>query len=143
MNTIFDNLVELKCEYCGNDLFHDGKYRGNMVEVSKEVDGMTEIFDYYFCCKQGKCDRELQAKFIAGDFYVGGFIDLPSLSSSNFYLKHIITFINQLHDKEHYSYSKDALDKEKKLIMALGQIVLKEVTENERKHFNELFSLGL
>lgn len=143
MNKIFDDLIELKCEYCGNDLFQDGKYIGNLVEVSKEVDGKTEIFDYYFTCKLRQCDNNLQAKYTKEGFYTGGYADLTDLSSSNFYLKHIMVLINQLHDKKHYSYSKESLDKEKKLIMALGQIVLKEVTEKERKHFNELFSIDL
>ena len=143
MKNIFDDIVEIKCDRCGTNLYKDGKYSGNMVEVSKETDGKTEIFEYYFCCKQGNCDRELQDKFKAEDFYVGGFEDLTNLSSSNFYLAHIIALINQLYNKEKYSYSKEALDKERKMIMAVGQVVLKEVTEKERNHFNELFSIGL
>lgn len=143
MNKIFDNLVEIKCEYCGKDLFQDEKYRGSMVEVSEEVDGKTEIFDYYFTCKLRQCDNNLQVKYTKKGFYTGGYADLTDLSSSNFYLKHITALINQLHDKEHYSYSKEALNKEKKLIIALGQVLLKEVTKKERIHFNELFSICL
>lgn len=143
MNKMVDKLIELKCDYCENTLFHDGKYIGNMVEVSKELDGTTEIFDYYFTCKLRQCDKNLQDKYTKEGFYTGGYVDLADLSSSNFYLMHIIALINQLYDKDHYSYSKDALDKEKRMIMALGQVVLREVTEKERKHFNELFGIGL
>ncbi len=60
----------------------------------------------------------------------------------NEYLRWIMSLINRLSDDSHI-YSEKALKKEKHLIMALSQKVLREVTEKERAHLNELVAYGL
>jgi CRISPR/Cas system CMR-associated protein Cmr3 (group 5 of RAMP superfamily) len=60
----------------------------------------------------------------------------------NEYLRWIMSLIKRLSDDSHI-YSEKALKKEKHLIIALSQKVLREVTEKERAHLNELVAYGL
>lgn len=145
LHKIASKFVSLKCDCCGRDLFEDvekGLQDSVIASVEKYENGKIYIKDLYVACK-GLCDDKLENK--CRQLYKCGtsWNDLTDLASPIHYLHYIMCLINQLHDNDHYVYSKNAIEKEKKLLMAMGQKAFHEVTDEERLSLSEMMQLGV
>lgn len=143
IHNVIDEYVSLECGACGKDLLEALYYeerKALVAEVSTIEEGKYKIFDVYFACK-GECDKKLAAAARAKYKSSTSWHDLYDLAMPNEYLHWILAIINQLAN-DHYEYSELALKKEKHLIMALAQKVLREVTEKERARLRDLMTFG-
>jgi hypothetical protein len=144
IHKIFDQLIELRCDYCGKDILQD-LYKDNynaIAGTAYSCEGDKQIFhDVYFACKHD-CDNHMEYKMKKHGWSTL-WEDITDIAKPNFYLRYILATINQLSDPEHYEYKQTALKKERMLLMALAQKVFHEVTDEERERFNELLETGL
>lgn len=144
LHKITSKFLSLNCECCGRDLFEDvekGIENSLLAEVYRTDGEKTHIEDFYVACK-GSCDHLLEKKARQQGFGTG-WRDLTDLASPLNYLHYTMSLINQLHNKDEYSFSDKALKKEKHVLMAMGQKVFHEVTDEERKSFSEMIKLGI
>jgi len=133
--------IPLQCDFCGKDLLQVQNINHNVGIVGEVVSlSNDEIFEIYFSCK-GNCDNEQEKKALAkyprGEVTVG-WNDVSDLFIPLNYLRRIMSIINQLN--EHTKYSEQAIAKEKTLLMALGQKVLRPSTELEKRRVAMLAS---
>lgn len=144
LHKITSEFVSLKCDCCGRDLFEDvetGLQNSVIASAERVKNGVTYIEDSYVACK-GRCDEKLEQecrRHGCGTLWN----DLTDLANPIYYLYYVMCLINRLQDKDHYVYSKKAIENEKKLLMAMGQKVFHEVTDEERQSLSEMIQLGI
>lgn len=144
LHKVCNEFLELKCDYCGRNLFEDvekGIESAVVADAEKIEGGKTIIVDSYVACK-GRCDRILEQRCRQQGCFTG-WRDLTDLASPIQYLHYTMCLINQLYKKDVYSYSEIALKKQKRLLMALAQKVYHEVTEEEQQKFAESMQIGI
>jgi len=145
LHPILDEYIPIKCDKCGKDLLaalYTEGYQGLVAEVERlNEDGSREIVDVYFACK-GECDKILERMCLIRYKAATGWKDLSDLAIPAEFLRWIIATINQLSDPG-WTYSKDALSKEKLLIMAMSQKVFRESTSEDRLRASQLQQLTL
>ena len=143
LHKLYKKFLELKCDYCGRDLFQDveNNFRNSVwVCAEKHENGVTRIEDCYVACK-GNCDRILRKQYHQKGF-IDGWRELCELATPLYYIHYVMCLINQLQNKERYIYSENALKKEKYLLRAMAQKVFHEVTEEERLEFDKVMQTG-
>jgi hypothetical protein len=135
--------IPLACDYCGKDLLetiHDQNYDGLVGVMSRADDtGKETIFDMYFACK-GKCDSTLEERLKRQYDAIATWEDLSDLVIPFTFLNWILATMNQLRDDQ-FVYLEAAHEKNKKLILALSQRVLREMTDAERKRATENYAM--
>ena len=145
LHLISDEYIPIKCDSCGKDLLtalYTEKYRGVVAEIEQlNEDGANEIVDIYFACK-GECDKALDQIFSRKYNNVTAWYDLSDLAIPEEFLRRIIGTIDRLSIPDK-GYSKDALDKKKRLIIAMSQKVLRESTTEDRCRTSQLQGLTL
>ncbi|MCK4886189.1 MAG: restriction endonuclease [Planctomycetes bacterium] len=145
IHLILDEFVPLNCDHCGKDLLealYKKDFSALVASATKyDEDGKHHILDTYFACK-GKCDKVMEARMNAKYETITDWEDLSDIAMPNQFLRWIMSIMNELSD-ENYIYSKDALKKQKQLIMALSQKVFREVTPKERERMLSLVQFGL
>ena len=144
LHKITSKFISLKCDCCGRDLFEDvetGLQNSVIVSAERTKNGVTYIDGSYVACK-GRCDEKLEQKC---ERHGCGTLwnDLTDLANPIYYLYYVLCLINRLQDKDHYVYSKKAIEKEKEILMAMGQKVFHEVTDEERQSLSEMIQLGV
>ena len=138
IHEIFDQLAELKCDVCGKDLFPDineGKYTSIITSIQKQQDGKTIYVDTCCTCK-GQCDNKIE-NWAHSHGCITAWEDLTALARPNFYLRYVLSLINQLKDKDNFEYTDEALKKEKNILIALAQKAFHEVTQQEKELLHE------
>ena len=144
LHKLYTVFLELKCRHCGRNLFQDrenGEQNAIIACAEKMTGGRTVIDDCYLVCK-GKCDELVEKSYLARG-YIVTWRDLTDLANPLKYLHNIMCLVNQLHARDQYTYSDQALKMEKYLLAALGQKVFHEVTESERQSYKEMLEWGL
>lgn len=143
LHKICSEFLELKCDYCGRNLFEDvenGSYNALIASLEKYDHGKTIIEDCYMACK-GECNEKIEERCQQLG-YGTPWRDLTDLANPIMYLHYTMCLINRLHDNNRYSYSEKALEKEKHLLMAMAQKVYHEVSKKEQQEFAELMQEG-
>ena len=138
MHEIFDQLVNLKCDVCGKDLFPDineGKDTAIITSIQKLQNDKTIYVDTLCACK-GPCDQKID-HWAYSHGYSTSWEDLTDLARPNVYLRYVLCLINQLHDKDKYEYMDKALENEKHILIALAQKAFHEVTQEEKELLHE------
>jgi hypothetical protein len=133
----------LRCVICDKDLLemyykepHSGLIR--MVETKlSEAPQKNRIDAVLWACKL-KCNPIIDHR-LAQEGHYPGWSDISDLAIPSLYLHRILTIFNLLHSGTEYAPS--ALEQEKDLLLAMGQIVFRELTEEERENTRETIEL--
>ena len=144
LHQVLDKYVPLKCRNCGKDLLQalyteQGNYMGIIVTLygyDKETN-VSQIQDVYACCKDD-CDRALRQRRNNG--FRDGWNDISDLVIPLNFIRHIMALLNGLRGG-HYTYTEEAFGKEKDILIALSQKVLRETSGSERKRVKNLMQL--
>jgi hypothetical protein len=144
LQLVLDNYEPILCELCGKDLLmslYKGDYEANFVQVERmNYDHPVYIEDIYCACK-GECDRSLERKYFEKGF-VTGWTDISDLIIPGKFISYIMAILNNMRDG-HIIYSDKAFDKEKKILIALSQKVMRASTKNEKQRLHDLFKYNL
>lgn len=143
LRKVLSEYMPLPCGACGRDLLEalfTDEAPGVIAQVTKaHPNGMTEILDVYWACK-GECDQALERAAHARHDAFTGWEDISDLTIPSWYLRWMLSTINQLHAKSHF-YSSKALEKERTFLVAMAQKVMRETTDAEMKRVASLISL--
>jgi len=135
LHLIGSEYVSLECDHCHKDLLesiHDQQYDG-LVGVIARVDeaGKETICDIYFAHK-GKCDSTIEERLKKRHGAVAKWEDLSDLAIPFTFLNWVLVVTDEIRDGRAV-YLEPAYEKNKRLIIALSQRVLREMTESERR----------
>jgi hypothetical protein len=107
---------------------------------STDADPVDHIMDVYWACK-GKCDQTVEARFNAQGLSVG-WEDISDLVIPAWILRWVFAVFNRVHIG-YDRYEDKAYEKLQTLMIALGQKVFRELTEEERDRFEELLRIPI
>ena len=143
LHKVLDEYIPLKCDVCGKDLL-EGLYRENYQGLIAQVthrdeNGIEHVKEMYYACK-GTCDNQLNKSIWERYKVSTGWKDISDLAIPLDFLRYVIATINRLRDGN-YKYSDPAFEKEKNMIFALSQKVLREMTENEKERVRTLINM--
>jgi len=143
LHKVLDEYIPLKCDVCGKDLLESlyrENYKGLIAQAThRDENGIEYVKEMYYACK-GTCDKQL-SKSIRERYKVHTeWKDISDLAIPLEFLRYVIATINRLRDGN-YKYSDSAFEKEKNMIFALSQKVLREMTENEKGRVRTLISM--
>jgi hypothetical protein len=134
---IFRDEPELRCAYCSKSLLTP-KPHGIVVVWTLLWDKEStkkELTEYvYWCCK-GKCDNALKSRY-----YNKGLIDrwedIQDLVIPIAYIRWVMVMLNELHSRA--TYSKEALENSKELLLNLFPLVSRDMTDAEKDRIKSL-----
>jgi hypothetical protein len=132
LHILFDKYYPLNCDVCGQDLLHE-MYKNSLNGIIGYVGKQTNSYfieDIYIACK-GECDRQLENKWLNKGIATA-WHELKDLSNPLLYLKYLMSTINNIRSGE-WKYTNEAFEKEKFILMKLGQKVFQEMNEEDRK----------
>ncbi len=128
---IFSDTSGLRCAYCDEDVTEGTKGIVVSWEKYKEDDGTRplkrHIKSFYWCCR-GECDRKLKPRFSAPG-YIDKWEDIKDLRIPTMYIRWVMGKLNQLNGD--YTYSPEAFDAEKKMLLELFPYVARNLTMSE------------
>ena len=138
LHLVGDEYLPIRCEHCNKDLleavFNSGP-QGVVVGLrrrKKALDEMEVVADLYAACK-GTCDEQLQSKYCNGTTLdAAEWIEIFNLVSPPMFLERLMALVDRLGNDE-VIFSPQALEKEKYLIRALAQYVLRDFADGERQ----------
>lgn len=135
---LFKDIPELHCEVCKKELINNEQIKKSIIVFYYEY--TSEPFHKKYirittCCK-GKCDNilENQTKLLSG------WEDLSDLKSPFIYLRHIISFINEL-NSPHASYTIEAKDSLKTIFIRLFPYVYRELNIHDKELIKDLYKI--
>lgn len=142
IQTIFAEYEPLKCEICDKDVLLDSfaKPYSAIVAHAQRIgaDYPAPIESVHVVCKSD-CDRELQARLKARG-YMTAWQDIGDLLNPLFFLKNMISYMNQLHEGER-KYSDEAHQEIKHVYIRLAQRTLRELSDEDKKRVVELSAI--
>jgi hypothetical protein len=127
---LFNKPAELICEVCGKDLFKEPE--DSLIIFYKKNNTYTKV---YSSCK-GECDRKLRDI----NEMNSSWLDLTDFMNPFSYLKKVMGLINNLNNG--IKYEDAAIESYKHILIVTYQYVIRQYTEDEKKSFIELNSLG-
>jgi hypothetical protein len=140
LHRITDRYEPLECAACGKDLL-EGMFKGDCLAVLAQVckhdpeTGQSSIDDVYVACK-GSCDRTREAAAHKQGFSAP-WCDLSDMVIPIEFLRWIMAMMNRIRSGED-RYSDEAYKKQKGILLAIAQKVLRFTTERERQRFHDL-----
>jgi hypothetical protein len=145
LHLLLSEYVPLHCRVCDKDILEEmykKRYAGVIVEATKfDYDNNKHhVQDVYWSCK-GACDQKMEKYYWDNYELTTAWEDIGDLTMPTFFLRYILTFMNQLKSGE-YEYSEEAYKKSKEFIMAVAQKVFREMTEEEKKRTADLINIG-
>ena len=142
-----DEYQPIRCEHCGKDLLEllfTEDHKGVVVRLRRRKDSpddMEVIADLYAACK-GSCDEKLQTQYCTGTLLsAASWANLSDLVMPPVFLERIVVLLDQL-GRDEVAYSPQALEKEKIVLRALAQYVLRESTDGELQRARRMLAGG-
>lgn len=139
LHLITDKYIPLECEFCGKDLLEELNKEGfqaNIALARKYGDDQTLVEDIYWACSEN-CDKIVEQNLYKNKGLLTGWVHISDLTIPAWYMRWILTTINELHSGT-CKYTDTAFKKMKMFILAVGQKVLREMTEKERARVLDL-----
>jgi hypothetical protein len=145
LHAVTGKYQPLECRVCGRDLLDAIGLEGFVGLVASIVrsadDGDDEeVVDFYWACK-GNCDTRITYAGAARGLATR-WEDISDLANPAWYLRWILTTLNELRAGG-VAWSDQAHESHKQFLIALGQRVLRELTEEERKRFDKLMTIPM
>lgn len=145
LHLISDEYQPLPCKVCGKDLLSgmfESNHSANIIQVYRwDTEKKISYIEDVYCCCKGECDRRLEVS-VHAKHLLSGWEDLSDLVIPINFLRYVLAAMNRIR-AGHDIYTDQAYEKEKDVLMALAQKVLRATTERERERFKELMSLPL
>jgi len=143
LHRITDQYEPLTCDKCGKDLLEEmfkKPYSANMVQVCRTdpETGRDAIEDVYVACK-GECDKSFDSLAFSQGLRTE-WKDLGDMVIPIEFLRWMLATMNRIRDGED-RYTDRAYKKEKHILIAIAQRVMRFTTERERERFKQLMSL--
>lgn len=143
LQLVFTEYEPIICHSCGKDLLlslYERDYSANVIMAYKIKGGKRFVNDVFCVCK-GECDKSIEAKLFR-EGYSTGWQDLSDLIIPANYLFYIMALINNIREGK-YIFSNSSFEKEKVIILALSQKVLRHTTQREKSRVLDLMKLDL
>jgi hypothetical protein len=134
---IFHEEPALLCWYCKKSLLLPEPHGIVVVwtSLSNEGESRREHTEHvYWCCK-GRCDDVLRVRYRRENI-IDGWEDIPDLLIPIIYIRWVMTVLNEFHGG--MTYSVDALENTKKLLLSIFPLVCRDMTEGERTRIEHL-----
>lgn len=145
LHNLVDEYIPLRCEICDRDVLasiHENKYDAIVVFARGRVrdgdDYHRHVEEVHVLCKR-ECDRTMVERLRAKQL-IDAWEDIGDLGIPLFYIRWVFSHLNSLRDGL-VTYSDEAYEKVKIIIMALGQRTLRETTEAESARVGRLVDL--
>ena len=140
LHLITDQYEPLTCDQCGKDLLEEmfkGDYSANLVQVYRwdQQTGKELIQDVYVTCK-GECDRIFDRAARDQGLHTG-WHDLSDMVIPIEFLRWVFAIMNRIRSGKD-QYTDEAYKKQKRILIAVAQKVLRFTTEKERQSYKEL-----
>jgi hypothetical protein len=145
LHALTGTYIPLKCMVCDRDMLDTttlANYRG-LVGFARRIEpanSESRIVDVYWACK-GTCDQATEQRFMAKGCSVG-WEDISDLVIPAWYLRFVFALLTRVRDADDV-YEDNAYNKLKTFMMALGQKVFRELTDEERHRFKELLDMPI
>ena len=136
-SNILSEYSPLSCDFCGVDLLTHKKYNLGLIAFVLQSD-TNLVIDIYWACK-GTCDKTLDRKYPG---YITSWEDISAIMIPSKYLSWICAILNRMRDGDDV-YTVEAFEKLKKFLICLGQMVLKNQSEEDWKRMYTLMSLPM
>jgi hypothetical protein len=143
LHFVTDQYEPLKCKKCDKDILlalFEQPYGANLNRIynwDKET-GKNYIQDVYCACAY-ECDGYLE-RIYAKSGLMSGWIAISDLVIPIEFLRYLFATMNRIRDGIDI-YTDDAYKKEKAILIALSQRVLRYITEEEKERYKLLLSL--
>lgn len=128
---IFNEYFPLECSHCKKDLIENHCEGNNIGNLCYVMTSDNNIIDVYFAC-YGNCDKHLEDYYFEKYGAITKTDNISDLIIPALYIQWVIDRFNELELKDVH-YTKEAFDKIKKITIALSQIVMREMTEQDRE----------
>jgi hypothetical protein len=136
---LYNKYQPLCCDVCGKDLLARRsieKYEGIIAfEIDNESGNDQELIKSAYVACKGECD--FIAKSVLPKRSITKWNDISDLAIPNIYLKFVMGFINGIKIGRDI-YSDEAYEKTKYTILSLSQLVMRELTDNEKQRIKSL-----
>ena len=137
-SNIFDEYLPLNCEYCGKDLLAKEMENYNIICFVAKSNNSNYVEDIYWTCK-GNCDKNIRDKFEESG-YTTSWKDISDISFSTGFMKWIMALLNNINYLG-MKFSDKAFEKLKKFILAISQIVTKDIDEENKNKLRQSIDL--
>ena len=139
---LWDEVEEIRCEYCGVDLIEEFRRTGPTRSLltfwhTEQPDEPLRIDDLYWTCR-GHCDRSLSAKLKAEGLTYSGWNDFSDYCIPLYYARTVMTVINNVQQKR---LGTKAVDKFKTLLLATFPLVARDLTSSEKERMDFLLRI--
>ncbi len=143
LHLVESKYVPLPCAVCEKDVLQElfrADHIANIVYVCSDIPSGkgTRYEDVACVCKKG-CDREFQRRYAGQSL---PWTDLGDLVIPVEFLRFCSATMNRIRDGNDV-YTDEAFRKEKAILIALAQKVLRHTTEGERERFRELQTISV
>lgn len=136
---LVNEYIPIRCDVCGTDLLENFVVSGidSRLGLCRSLKNGNYYYHHiYFACT-GECDKFLERTLFKEFGAPSAWNSLEDLSIPPNYIRFILSCMNQLECGQ-ASFSKEAYDKLKEYIIALGQIVVKETSKREKERLTDL-----
>jgi len=143
LHLVSDEYQPLNCKVCHKDILmalFEPDYGANIVQAYKwdQEKDINNIQDVYCACAY-KCNAQIEASLNKAGL-MSGWASISDLVIPIEFLRYVLATMNRIRDGKDI-YTDEAFKKEKTILIALAQRVLRATTEGERARFKELMSL--
>jgi len=143
LHLVSDEYQPLNCKVCHKDILmalFDPNYGANIMKVYKwdQEKNINNIQDVYCACAY-KCDEQIEASLNKAGL-TSGWACISDLVIPIEFLRYVLAVMNRIRDGKDI-YTDEAFKKQKAILIALAQRVIRATTEGERARFKELLSL--
>lgn len=144
LHLIMDEYIPLICDCCGKDILEEmsrKSYSALIAYLWDRGENRRQYKDIYIACK-GDCDQTLEQMYKNEHGWFTSWYDLSDLVIPTMFIDHVLSIMNNLRD-DASSFDEQFFKKYRKIVIALSQKVLREMTEEERQRTRELFQFHL
>jgi len=136
--SVFPTHSTLSCQNCGKDLLVPQPTGIIVFWYKRDFEaGKYHVERFYWCCK-GHCDQTL-TRSIRGTEFSNSWEDIPDIAIPLIFARWVMTPLNQLYRGS--TYSLDAFEKLKELLLSIYPYVARNSTEAEKARLKMLYSV--
>lgn len=139
---IFAGVPTLQCKVCRKELLEqdDNGIVSMWQKMGAYKVGGKKHFEFIFWTCRGRCDRILQQSIRERDkTLIDGWSDVSDALMPTFFIKWVMSVMNELHSGD--TYSEEAFDQIKEFLLQIFPYVSRHLTEKENGRVKELIQI--